>query len=141
MRILFDTNIILDRLLDRQPYALVAARLIEYARQGQLDGVLCATTVTTIYYFISKRFSEVESRQHLRALFDMFYIAPVRTDILQDALISDLPDYEDAVLHEAAQRMRADGIVTRDRLGFQNAALQLFAPDELMEYLIARDVG
>ena len=138
-RILFDTNVVLDAILRRQPHALVAAQLIEYVRQGQIDGVLCATTVTTIYYFISQRFSETEAREHIRTLLDMFHIAPVRTDILQDALTSDLPDYEDAVIHESARRMGVEGIVTRDMRGFQNSSIRIYAPDELAQSLIAQN--
>lgn len=106
--------VVLDAILRRRPHALAAAYLMEYVRQGQIDGVLCATTLTTIYYFISQRFSEADSREHIRTLLSMFHIAPVRTDILQDALTLDLPDYEDAVIHEAARRVGVEGIVTRD---------------------------
>ena len=138
MRVLFDTNVVLDAILGRRPHALVAARLMEYVRQGQIDGVLCATTVTTIYYFISQQFSETESREHIRTLLDMFHIAPVRTDILQDALTSNLPDYEDAVIHEAAQRVDVGGIVARDARGFRNSDIRIYAPDELFQSIAAQ---
>ncbi len=138
MRVLFDTNVVLDAILRRQPHALVAAQLIEYVRQVQIEGVLCATTVTTIYYFLSRRFNESESRQYIMTLLDMFSVAPVRPDILLDALTSSLPDYEDAVIHEAARRVRAEGIVTRDPRGFQDSTIRIYAPDELSQSLYAR---
>ncbi|MDY0088726.1 MAG: PIN domain-containing protein, partial [Coriobacteriia bacterium] len=51
---LFDTNVVLDVLLDREPHAEVAARLLSLVDQGRLDGMVCATTVTTIHYLASK---------------------------------------------------------------------------------------
>ena len=135
MKILFDTNIVLDALLRRQPHAPVASRLIASVAQGRIDGVLCATTVTTIYYFASQLHSETETRSHLRTLFGMFAIAPVRRDILEVALGLDLPDYEDAVIHESGRLAKVDGIVTRDSRGFQNAEIHIYTPYELSRIL------
>ncbi len=135
MKILFDTNIILDALLRRQPHAPAASRLIASVAQGRIDGVLCATTVTTIYYFASQLFSEDETRNRLRALFDIFAIAPVRRDILEVALGLALPDYEDAVIHESGRLAKIDCIVTRDSRGFRNAEIHIYTPYELSRIL------
>lgn len=54
MRVLFDTNVVLDVLLDREPHAGVAARLFALVDRERLDGVVCATTVTTIHYLAAK---------------------------------------------------------------------------------------
>lgn len=141
MRILFDANVVLDDLLERQPFASVASELTAHVEEGQLDGVLCATTLTTIYYIASKSRTEPYARSRSYELVRLFDIALVDKRVLADAFRPDFADYEDAVLHEAAQRVNVDGIVTRDRRGFQNASLQIYAPDELAEYLIARDAG
>ena len=54
MKVLFDTNVVLDVLLDREPFASVAAQLLSLADKGRIQGVLCATTVTTIHYLATK---------------------------------------------------------------------------------------
>ncbi len=136
MRVLFDTNVILDHLLDRQPFASVASELLQRVGEGRLDGVLCATTLTTIYYISSKSRSESYARSQTHNLVRLFDIAPVDEGVLSDAFNLDFTDYEDAVIHESASRVRVDGIVTRDRRGFQNASLRMYTPDELAEHLI-----
>ena len=141
MRILFDNNVVLDNLLDRQPFESVASELMEHVAQGRLDGVLCATTLTTIYYIASKSRNESYARSRSYELVRLFDIAPVDKRVLSDAFRIEFTDYEDAVLHESAVHAAVDGIVTRDRRGFQNASLQIYAPDELAEYLIAQDAG
>jgi len=53
----------------------------------------------------------------------------------------DWPDFEDAVLLEAARKARADGLVTRDPAGFKSSRLRVFAPDELPDLLTAASPG
>lgn len=132
-RVLFDTNVVLDDLLERQPFATDAARLIEQVREGQIDGILCATTLTTIYYLASRSRGEAYARRQVYDLVRLFEIAPVDLGILSDAFNLDFTDYEDAVLHEAARRVDAEAIVTRDQSGFLNASLQIYSPDDLLE--------
>ena len=135
MRILFDTNVILDALLYRQPFAIAASRLVQHVEQGRLDGILCATSVPTMYYLMSKAIGETQARSFLPVLLDTFEIAPVGRSLLTDALTPDFADYEDSVIHEAAKRMYADGIVTRNQRDFRNADLRIYAPDELLSAL------
>lgn len=141
LKILYDTNVVLDDVLDRQPFASDASKLMAYVEQGQIHGILCATTVTTIYYFLSRELGAARARTHIATLLRLFEIAPVDMDVLLDAFSLGFSDYEDAVLHEAARRAEAEAIVTRDRRGFRSASLQIYMPDELAEYLIARDAG
>ena len=51
---LFDTDVVLDLLLDRKPFAEAAALLFSKAEEGEIQGYVSATTITTIYYLASK---------------------------------------------------------------------------------------
>jgi hypothetical protein len=57
--------------------------------------------------------------------------------VLTDALELDFPDYEDAVLHEAARHAGAEAIVTRDPKGFPKPRLKVYAPEELLRFIQA----
>jgi predicted nucleic acid-binding protein len=48
MRILFDTNVLLDALLAREPFVKDAALLLEAIESGQIEGFMSATTVTDV---------------------------------------------------------------------------------------------
>ena len=50
MKIVFDTNIILDVLLIREPFAQMSINLFDAVVSKEVDGYLCATTLTTIDY-------------------------------------------------------------------------------------------
>ncbi len=137
---LFDTNIVLDVLLDREPFATIGAHLFAHVERGIMPGYICATTVTTVHYLTQKALGAEQARQKIRNLVRLFEVAPVNRAILEAALGSRLADFEDAVLHEAALHVGAQGIVTRDPAGFKGAHLPVYAPDELWKALQTRQL-
>ncbi|MBM3147766.1 MAG: PIN domain-containing protein [Actinobacteria bacterium] len=132
MNVLFDTNVVLDVLLDRAPHADTAAKLFALVDNGRLDGSICSTTVTTIYYIAARSFGRQGAREQVRRLLGLFRVAHVDRAALDGALYLDLPDYEDAVVHEAARGTGAEAIVTRDRAGFAHAEIPAIDPEELL---------
>jgi predicted nucleic acid-binding protein len=139
MRVLFDTNVILDALLARQPFAADAAQLMAMAERKIIDGLLCVTTVTTLYYILAKATSDAIARNRITGLLGLFDGAAVNRSVLQSALHLSFQDYEDAVLHEAAQLAGADAIVTRNGQDFRQATLRIYSPGELLAALAAGD--
>jgi predicted nucleic acid-binding protein len=135
--VLFDTNVVLDVLLERHPHAPAATLLFEHVARRNLEGLLGATTVTTVHCLAAKAVGPKKARGHIETLLSLFDVAPVTRAVLGDALNLAWPDYEDAVLLEAARNARADGVVTRDAAGFKSSRLRIYAPDELLGLLAA----
>ncbi len=135
MRILFDTNIVLDVLLDRQPFADNALELFVRVENGQISGCLCATTITTIHYLASKVLGSKKASSAIEKLMGLFEIVPVHRIVLQKALKTNLKDFEDAVLYQAGVEAGVQGLVTRDIKGFRNAKISVFSPEELIRIL------
>ncbi|WP_103030482.1 PIN domain-containing protein [Salinibacter altiplanensis] len=135
MRILFDTNVVLDVFLNRDPFVEFAAHLFEANARGDLEGILGATTVTTIYYLLDSNRGNAVAREKVEALLRLFDVAAVNRQVLVQAAESGFADYEDAVLHSAARTTGADGIVTRNTADFSTAALAVYAPAELLTIL------
>lgn len=138
MRILFDTNVVLDVLIDREPFSTVAAHLFSSVERGEITGYLCATTITTIHYLAGKVVGARQAAEEIRKLLMLFKIAPVNQNVLASALRLEFPDFEDAVLHEAARHVRAQGLVTRDLHGFKRVKIPVYAPEEYLLILKAR---
>ena len=137
MRVLFDTNVILDALLAREPHAAPAITLMDIVARKELDALLGATSITTIYYLAEKAIGASAARQRLADLLSVFDIAPVTGRVLNDAIALRFKDYEDAVLHEAARHAGASAIVTRNPKDFATAKLTLYQPAELLRMLNA----
>lgn len=137
MKVLFDTNVVLDVLLEREPHVGDAARLFALVDNGRVEGVICATTATTIYDIASKSFGRSRAQARVHALLDLFKVASVDGRVLDSALGRDFADFEYAVIHEAARAVGADAIVTGDRDGFVGADLPVLAPVELLAVVAA----
>lgn len=137
MKVLFDTNVVLDVLLEREPHVTTAARLFSLVDNGNLEGSICATTATTVFYIAAKSFGSKRAQAQVRELLSLFDIAAVDRAVLTRALELDFADFEDAVLHEAASAGGMSAIVTRDRQGFANATLAVFDPRQLLAAVAA----
>ena len=135
MRILFDTNVILDLLLEREPFAKEAELLVNMVEKGEVEGVLCATTITTIHYLISKSLGKEKSIEVIESLFKLFEIAGVTRAVLIDALEVKDKDFEDAVLYKSAFHFGVTMIVTRDRSDFDKADIPVMSPHETLAML------
>ncbi|WP_457654690.1 PIN domain-containing protein [Rhodocaloribacter sp.] len=137
MRVLFDTNVLLDVLLRREPFVAEAGELVMHVEQGRINGLVCATTVTTLFYVGAKQVGASAARAHLRQLMQIFEVAPVNRAVIEDALALSFGDFEDAVLHEAARHARAEALVTRNTRDFEKATLHVYAPGEMAHVLRA----
>ena len=135
MKVLFDTNIVLDVILDRQPFRDPAALLISRVERKELTGVLGATTLTTIHYLVAKASGNTVARSAVRDLVGLFQIAAVNQEVLSKAVESPLKDFEDAVLAEAGILESVDAIVTRDPGDFRDSPLSVLSPQELQAAL------
>jgi predicted nucleic acid-binding protein len=135
MKVLFDTNVILDLLLAREPFANAATQLVAKVEQADIEGCLCATTVTTIHYIATKKLGAKQAALAIERLLHLFEIAIVSRSILLSATTLPFRDYKDAVLHEAARVAGADIIVTRNLADFTPSQLPVYDPPKLLALL------
>lgn len=131
MRVLFDTNVVLDHLLGRAPFARDALALMGRVERREVLGLLCATTLTTIHCLTARGLGREETRRAIGGLLKVFEIAPVTRAVLEDALASPFTDFEDAVLNESARHAGAGAIVTRNAADFKASVLIVYTPSEL----------
>lgn len=131
MRILFDTNIILDVLLLRKPYYTSATFLLSEVEQGNIEGYLCPITITTIGYLITKAKGSDEAKKLIKNLLNIFELTELNKSIFEASCSHKIKDYEDAVLHESARSSNVEAIVTRNVKDFKYASVKVYDPEEL----------
>ena len=132
MRILFDTNVVLDLLLDRKTHSEDAARLFASLGTPRVFGYLCATTVTTIHYLAGKVIGSRRAAEEIEHLLSLVEVAPVNRSVLESALRSKLDDFEDAVLAESARQANVEAIVTRNLKDFRSSLVPAYSPKEML---------
>ncbi|MBE9011435.1 PIN domain-containing protein [Pseudanabaenaceae cyanobacterium LEGE 13415] len=136
MRVLLDTNIILDYLLEREPFLQDAEVLFEAIDSGSVLGYVTATTLTDIFYIARRQTRSNElARQAVSTTLIAMVICPVNRGILESAFVSGLVDFEDAVQISCAVSQNLDAIVTRDIQGFSNSPLPVLSVQQLLEQL------
>jgi len=140
MRVLFDTNVILDVLLDREPFSEPASELLSKVENGEITGLICATTVTTIYYLVSKKLGRKEAEECIDQLLILFEIASVNRAVIETARdLEKFKDFEDAVIYASALHSGSMCIVTRNLIDFPASMIPVFSPDELLKVLRVRE--
>jgi predicted nucleic acid-binding protein len=135
MKVLLDTNIILDWWLERRPFMDEAQYVLSAAESGQVEGSLCATSVTTLFYLSAKEGGASQGRKAIETLLKFLEIAPVNRAVVTQALESPTRDYEDAVLAFSARESKIDAIVTRDKHGFERSPVRILSCSELIHLL------
>jgi predicted nucleic acid-binding protein len=132
VRVLVDTNVVLDVLLDRQPFADAATQVFALVEESKIEGLLCATTITTVDYLLGQALAPEKARGALQRLLGLFEIAPVNRSVLEHALRSGIADFEDAVLEQAGFLAGVDAITTRNVNDFRKSKVTVFDPTELI---------
>lgn len=115
MRVLVDTNLILDFLLEREPFFQDAEALFQEIASGQIVGYVTATTLTDVFYIARRHTQSIErARQVIAITLSTMEICPVDRFVLELALAFTTSDFEDAVQIAGASVQGLDAIVTRD---------------------------
>ena len=136
-RVLLDVNVVLDVLLDRQPFAEAASAVWAVAEEGAAEGVLAAHAVTTLHYLNTKAVGPRMAGDTTEALLSVFDVAAVDKTVLADAVGLGWPDFEDAVTAAAARRSRCDVIVTRNPRDFKRSPVRVLSPSETVAWIAA----
>ena len=132
---LVDTNIVLDVMLGREPHLAASSAVFAAVETGRCRGLLCATTITTIHYIAERQIGNRASLKRIAELMAIFGIAAVNQAVLGSALGRDMPDFEDAVIHDAAIQAGGQCIITRNVDDFAAAEIPVFKPEQFIAAL------
>lgn len=140
MRALIDTCIIIDALQNREPFSDNAQQIFLLAANQKFTGYVTAKSVTDIYYLMHRcTHNDKETRNVLNKLLIIFGIMDTAGVDCRHALISNVSDYEDAVMIETAKRSDADCIITRNTKDYAHADITIYTPDEFINLINAED--
>ena len=132
MKLLIDSNVILDYLADRVPFAQSADTIFSLCSSGDITGFMTASAVTDIYYVVRKAVGHRMALENIRLVSGLLEITEVCKSDIVCALEMDMPDFEDAVISVCAKREKADYIITRDVKDFSKARTTAMMPDDFL---------
>lgn len=133
MKVLIDTNIIMDVLANREGFAEPASQLFKLCEVGQVQGIVYSLSIANIAYIMRKELDRSQIEEVISKLGSIFTIADMKADDLKKAAALPIDDYEDALQSVCASRMKTDFIVTRNLKDFKNSKVMAIKPSELIE--------
>jgi predicted nucleic acid-binding protein len=133
MRILIDTNIVLDALMERGPWAKAAQAVLLAVAEEKAEGCIIASSFTDIYYILRKHMKDKEQlKQTLLGLMAVINVLDVTGADCEKAFYLPMTDYEDALLAYCAKRHKADYIITRNIKHFTGSPVLAISPDDFL---------
>ena len=136
MKALIDTNVILDALMSREPWAASAQSLLRAAAMERFKCYITASQTTDIFYILCHQGADaISAKNIIKKLIVSVKVSDITSTDVQNALSSEMIDYEDAILAYAAKRQKADYIVSRNYKDFERSPVPVLSPEELLKEL------
>ena len=137
MKILIDTNVVIDELTSREPWNESAEKVFLLGANHIVDLYITASSATDIYYLIRKHLHNVQTAKEVMGkLYSLIGILEVTGTDCVEALATKIKDYEDAVVERVASRKEMDYIVTRNIKDYQNGNVKIILPDDFIKRMV-----
>lgn len=134
MKIMCDTNVIIDVLLERQPFVDDSCKVLSLCEEHRLDGFVSASSVTDIYYLVRKYTHSTElAYTAIGKLLEIVKVCSVASNDVLTAFQRKAKDFEDCLVATCAKSIRCDYIVTRNKKDFGEFDIPPLTPSELLQ--------
>ncbi|KAB8314959.1 PIN domain-containing protein [Tolypothrix campylonemoides VB511288] len=133
MKVLIDTNIIVDVALDRDPFFTNSEQVLRFVEQQEIQGYLSASTFSDLYYIIRKAKGHSWTLQFLQRMAALCQVATVDQAAISMALTTNFKDFEDAIQYSTAVLNRLDAIITRNPVDFPVTIPRIITPEQLIQ--------
>jgi len=133
MKVLVDTNVVLDVLLERQPFLKNSLAIFQFAMLKHIRGYLASVSMTNIFYLLRKAGNKPDDiYRMMEGLTALFTVATVSEATIADALALRWKDFEDAVQFVSARESGADYIITRNAQDFSSGSIEAVTPEQFI---------
>jgi predicted nucleic-acid-binding protein len=134
-QVLFDSDVLLDILAQRQPFVIASAQALNTVMKKQVQGFVSGHAVTNIFYILRRQIGSEAARRLIENLLQHIQIASITNQVIHQALQSPIKDFEDAVTSAAAMAAGLEIIVTRNKSDFVASLVPAMLPEELLKML------
>lgn len=133
-KILVDTNVLLDYLLEREPFFEDAKKVILSCIEGNVKGCIAAHSISNMFFILRKDYSVKERREVLSNICSIFDVEGIdKTKLLAGLANEDFSDFEDCLQMECAKAYGAEYIVTRNISDYESSEVSTIMPKEYLK--------
>ncbi|MEM7548150.1 MAG: PIN domain-containing protein [Bacteroidota bacterium] len=135
-KVFLDSDVLIDFLLDRKPHSEYSLQLLDYCEKGILESYTSVLCISNIHYIIRRVVGERKARKIIIELTDLVDIIGVSRQDIENALLSDFNDFEDAIQHSVVlQNKEIKSIITRNVKDYKNSKVSVISPDALVKII------
>lgn len=137
MKLLIDTNLLVDYFGDRQPFCESWDKINALQMTGVAELWASAESYTDVFYLLRKAVGSENLQSMFVESLDFMKVCSIDASDIRTAVARSWPDFEDCLVDVCAEKVKADYIITRDRKGFARSKTEAFSPDEFFDHLEA----
>jgi predicted nucleic acid-binding protein len=135
MKILIDTNVVLDVLINNTEFIDNSKMIFDLAEKKQITGFISASAITDIFYITQRKLGKKITKEAIKKVLKIFYPATVTDNNIYQALDLEWDDFEDSVQYVVGEGHSVDYIVTRNTQDFTFGSITAVTPEQFIKIM------
>lgn len=137
-RVLIDSDVILDSLFNREPFAEYSTTILSMCESKKIIGFLTPLIYSNVYYLLRQTAKHDKVIEKLKQLFQITDVLQMDRIVVENALNSGFKDFEDCLQNfSALHNRKIDLILTRNLKDYRNSELGVFTPETYIKSIHA----
>ena len=136
MKVLIDTNVMIDAITKRDDASSFSADVIALCSSNRITGFAAPHSFSNLYYILRKEYSDKNRRVIIGEYSKILNVVSLNEDVINSALNNNnITDFEDAIQYACAESVGADYIVTRNVKDYGRSSIKAITPEELINLM------
>ena len=131
-KIFFDTNVIIDVMVAREPFFTNSMAVLSLCETGKAEGIVSTLTFCNVSYILRKLTAPADLRSNLLLFRKLLTPVDLSASLVDKAIASSISDFKDAIQYYSAQYGKADFIITRNVRHFPKTPIPVLTPTEYL---------
>jgi len=136
-KLFVDSDILLDFLLDRRPFADYSQSLLNRGEERSLRLYTSTLILANIHYILSKECNKFFAKTSLKYLMEFIEVVPFAADHINSAIIGEHTDFEDSIQYYIAKQNDCDLIISRNIKHYKKFDISVLTPEEFLRKLLS----
>lgn len=135
MKVLLDTNVLVDYFDAREPYYKDAVMLRIMQEFGDVELWTSIQSFADIFYILRKSSHSKSLQESFAASLKFLHVCSLDQTDLEVACSEGWDELEDCLIEQCARKTKAEFLLTRDSKGFTQSLSTVLSPTEFFDYV------
>jgi len=137
-KVLIDSDVIIDSLFDREPFAKYSTTILSMCESGKIIGFLTPLIFSNVYYLLRRTAKHEKVIAKLKQLLRITQVLQMDRNVIEKALNCEFKDFEDALQnYTTVNNGNIDIMLTRNLKDYKKSELGVFTPEIYIKSLNA----